>query len=322
MRAVKVAVTPEQAERWTRCLFGLTGKATALPGDTDRNFLLDGGPDGRWVLKVAPVGACRADVECQVEVLRFLASSDVARFLPSVRLSLGGNLLEDVEVEPGRRCFVRLVRYVEGRPVAAVGDPGAGLRAEVGALLARLDRSLVGFDHPGARRKHPWDLAGFLEIQRFRHHVDDEAGARVDEVMARFEQRVAPRFRQLRHSVIHNDANDHNILVVERSGRFSVSALIDFGDLVHTATVCELAIASAYQMMAAHTPSTVADQLRQAYESRLPLTELEREVLPILILARLSTTVVMAAQGRSMDPDDPYLTISESAARRLLFELV
>jgi Ser/Thr protein kinase RdoA (MazF antagonist) len=38
------------------------------------------------------------------------------------------------------------------------GTSGAGLRREIGATLARLNLALRGFDHPGARRTHQWDL--------------------------------------------------------------------------------------------------------------------------------------------------------------------
>jgi Ser/Thr protein kinase RdoA (MazF antagonist) len=41
-----------------------------------------------------------------------------------------------------------------------------------------------------------------------------------------------------------NDANDHNI-VVDASGN-AVAGIIDFGDMVHTARVNELAICIAY----------------------------------------------------------------------------
>jgi len=43
----------------------------------------------------------------------------------------------------------------------------------------------------------------------------------------------------------HGDANDHNVLV--RDGR--VVAILDLGDSVYTATVCDLAIRGAYAML-------------------------------------------------------------------------
>ena len=58
---------------------------------------------------------------------------------------------------------------------------------------------------------------------------------------------MAPRFPELRTSVIHNDANDNNILVQESGSQ--VKSIIDFGDMVHTYTICELAIAIAYMIL-------------------------------------------------------------------------
>ena len=72
---------------------------------------------------------------------------------------------------------------------------------------------------------------------------------------------------KLRHGVIHGDANDHNVLV--RQGR--VAGLIDFGDLVYSAVVCDLAIAVAYAMLAKPQPLDVAGAIVRAYHERLPL---------------------------------------------------
>ncbi len=322
VRPLKVDVSPSRAVHWAKEVYGLHGEISPLPGDVDRNFLLDCGEQGRWVLKIANIGEDSEEIACQVEVLRFLRDSTVGGMVPRVRPTRGGDLVAEIDVGPDERSCVRVVSYLEGRPIACIGDPGPEMRTELGGLLATLDQHLLEFDHPGAHRHHMWDLVAFPLIRRYRQHADDEIGPIFDEVMNRFERRVAPELEQLRRSIVHNDANDYNILVSEHDGRSSISGLIDFGDLVFTITVADLAIATAYLMMAAADPISAAEDLRVGYEEVLPLTDLERELLPDLALARLCTTAVMAAQGRTVSPDDEYLTISEEPARRVLRRLV
>ena len=65
-----------------------------------------------------------------------------------------------------------------------------------------------------------------------------------------FEGEILPRLAKLRGSVIHNDANDYNLLVRGATPwEREVTGLLDFGDMVRTQTICELAIACAYAML-------------------------------------------------------------------------
>src|ERR1700752_3073811 len=79
----------------------------------------------------------------------------------------------------------------------------------------------------------------------------------------------------LRFSVIHNDANDYNVLVREQR----VSAILDYGDVVYSATVCNLAVALAYVMLNKADPITAAAQVVNAYHEVHPLNESEIDVL-------------------------------------------
>ena len=76
----------------------------------------------------------------------------------------------------------------------------------------------------------------------------------------RFLERLRPLVSELRLSVIHADANDHNVLVNELAPGADpetrkVSGLVDFGDAVRSYTVGEAAIAGCYAMLGRETPS-------------------------------------------------------------------
>ena len=96
-----------------------------------------------------------------------------------------------------------------------------------------------------------WDLkqAHWIRdhLQAIEHRDDQQ---RVINSLAQFEAETAPILASLRQSLIHGDINDYNTLVLS-SGQEEerVSGFIDFGDLVETSTICELAIAITYAIM-------------------------------------------------------------------------
>ena len=57
-----------------------------------------------------------------------------------------------------------------------------------------------------------------------------------------YRELVSPIYKDLRKSLIHNDINEWNVLANENK----FAGLIDFGDMVDTATINELAISLAY----------------------------------------------------------------------------
>lgn len=98
----------------------------------------------------------------------------------------------------------------------------------------------------------------------------------------------------------------------------AVIGLIDFGDAVHSATVGELAVASAYAMLDKDDPWAVARSLRHGFEEFRPLSVDERDALPHLIRTRLAISVSIAADQQRQNPNNPYLGVSEAPAWRLL----
>ncbi len=123
----------------------------------------------------------------------------------------------------------------------------------------------------------------------------------------------------LRHGVIHNDANDHNVLVADDGA--AISGLLDFGDAVFTVVANELAVAAAYAALDAPDPIAVIGAVRRGFERELPLTPVEAAVVMGLVALRLCTSVALSAHQARLAPDDPYLTISKRPAWKLLATL-
>jgi hypothetical protein len=126
----------------------------------------------------------------------------------------------------------------------------------------------------------------------------------------------------LRASVIYNDANDYNV-IVDGADPYSrrVVAVIDFGDMLRTWTVNDVAVAAAYAMLDKPDPLAAAVPIVEGYHAAHPLGPSEIEALFPLMCSRLAVSVVNSAYQRHVDPDNQYLTVSESPAWELLGRL-
>jgi Ser/Thr protein kinase RdoA (MazF antagonist) len=183
--------------------------------------------------------------------------------------------------------------------------------------LGELDLRLGAFSHAAVHRDLRWDLRNALGVRPLLEHV--ETPARRELVAAhldRAEKDVLPRLRETRAQLIHNDANDYNVLV-DPAGT-AVTGILDFGDMVHTHLVCEPAVAMAYLMLDDYDPISAARHFMVGYQSACPLTEAEILLLPELIVTRLCVSVVVSAHARRSRPKNAYLTVSEAPAWRLL----
>ncbi|MEZ4273091.1 MAG: phosphotransferase [Myxococcota bacterium] len=129
-----------------------------------------------------------------------------------------------------------------------------------GTLLGRIDTALSDFSHPGMNRHERWDLKNATLIAAYIADIPDKADRQLIEYFyKRFDTSIAAQLAQTRQSVIHNDANAHNILLGTSEPTSVDLGLIDFGDVVRTHSICELAIACAYSTLgqndAQHRPS-------------------------------------------------------------------
>jgi Ser/Thr protein kinase RdoA (MazF antagonist) len=303
-------------ERW-----GVAGELRPLPSERDRNFALRVDGSDAYVLKVSNRTEDPAFLELQHAALAILAAAGVPcqRVIPSTD---GQDLIRWSTGPDEPPLLARLLTWLPGVPLAAVppAERSSGLLDDLGATMGRTARALAGFDHPAAHRDFQWDARRGLTV------VDAHAGAVRDPVRVALLARWRARLESLRtvlpalrDGVIHNDANDHNVLV--STDRTRVSGLLDLGDAIRSITVNELAVAAAYAALDAPDPLDVIETIRAGFERELPLTPAERAIVVDLVALRLSTSVALSAHQSRLAPDDPYLTISEAPAWALLARL-
>ena len=115
---------------------------------------------------------------------------------------------------------------------------------------------------------------------------------------------VLPTAHSLRKSIIHNDGNDHNILIQNCDDLDRAIRIIDFGDMVYSFTVSDLAVVIAYSIFNVDDPLETAAAILEGYNDVFPLEENELDVLFLLICARLCISVCMSAYQHKINPDN------------------
>ena len=269
--------------------------ARPLPSERDRNFLLTDRSGQQFVLKISNASESRSFLEAQNAALNYL--SERVTFCQRVVVETG-------EFEGH---LARVVTYLPGVPLAEIKPHTPGLLHDLGQKLGQLSRALADFDHPAVHRDFYWDLANGNRVVNEYAPLVEDAGLRELVLKCRFEPET-----ELRRSVIHGDANDYNVLVDPES--MTVSGLIDFGDMVYSYTVGDLAIAVAYAVLGEGDPRDVI----AGYTSEFGLLDQERAALWPLVRLRLAMSVCIAAHQIREQPENQYLAISQAAIKKAL----
>ncbi|CAM2172666.1 hydroxylysine kinase [Paraburkholderia sacchari] len=312
--------TVADAEKLGAEIFGVTATASLLDGERDRNFRLKTGTGADWILKIVNASEPKVESELQTALLHHLNEAGSSMLVPYLKPSLSGKLLASTISSTGEEHAVRLAKWIPGTPLATV-ERSFELLRNLGRAMGDLDRALQGFIHPGALRNLDWDVRHAARARTRLHFVHDEdKRAMLERFIARFESHVAPKLPRLRAQVVHNDANDWNVLVDE-ADHSKIAGLIDFGDAVHTVLIADVAIACAYSILDTEDPIGAAGALVAGFHERYPLLPEEVDVLFDLIAMRLVISVTFSASRHDRTRDNPYLSISEAPAWRLLHRL-
>jgi 4-aminobutyrate aminotransferase-like enzyme len=181
--------------------------------------------------------------------------------------------------------------------------------AALGATAGRVSAALRDFVHPGTDRDSQWDLthAGAV-VDALAHHVRDGGRrAHVLTAAAEADAHLGPVASRLRTQVIHGDITDNNVVFARGAdGRGVPQGVIDFGDLMTSWRVAELAVLCT-SLLHHHgaSPATVLPAVR-AFHEECPLSEDEAAALWPLIVLRGATLVVSGHEQMALNPANSY----------------
>lgn len=301
-----------QAEAELRRHYGLTGRLSRISTEKDDTFRLVSDV-GRFLVKIAPATESAQIVNLQSAVMLHLEKCGPT--IPAQRLIRGVHgQVESTVVDPrGNTRIMRVMSYLDGDLLSSVAATAAQFRS-VGAVLARLDSVMTGFRHPDESRLLIWDLKNFLHIRPLLEMVTD----RDDVTMAtwvfdQFEAAVAPRISTLETQMIHGDFSPFNVVVNPASEEF-VAGVIDFGDVVRSPLIFELAVAVANQIgLDERRPWDSALDIVRGYRSVRPLANRDVSLLSIAGPARLLLRALIFGWRAAVHPPSRDYGLSHSA---------
>ena len=310
----------EEAGEIAASRYGVEAVVRSLSGYSDQNFHLARASGEQFVLKIAHASERRDSLDLQNRAMSRVSDASIGVETPQVCPTSAGGDSTSVEGSSGARHMVRLLTWVEGTAWSAAPPAPASRLRDLGRLAGKMDIELEGLPDASTSRFSEWDLK---ELSGIEKHIgalaNRERREMVQRVLHGFEAAVAPRLTSFRQGVIHGDVNNDNVLV---GADGAIVGLIDFGDVVYTAIVFEVAIAATYAMLDRNHPAAVGAEVLVGFDSVRPLQAEEREVVFDLICGRLAMSATFAAHFSCLDPANPAITANESRAWSTLEKLL
>lgn len=286
-----------------RTHFGISGTASKLTSERDANFRLRLADGTSHVLKIANPAEETLVTNLQTMALLHIAEKDPGLPVQRISASLAGRHEEILTAPDGRPMVLRLFSYLEGDPLHLVARSTAQ-RRNLGSHLARLTRALGDFAHVATHHDLQWDIKHAHRLWSLLPHV--EAGGKralVERMLHQFDEYALPMMPHLRTQFVHNDLNPYNVLVGQADPS-EIAGILDFGDMVWTPLVNDLAVASSYQLALDGNPLKDAAEFIAAYHQTLALQEIEIDLLYDLIGARMATTICIASWRAARYPEN------------------
>jgi 4-aminobutyrate aminotransferase-like enzyme/Ser/Thr protein kinase RdoA (MazF antagonist) len=301
-------VSPDEARAIAREVFGVDGEARPLGSNQETNLRIRG-TVGDFVLKIANP-AFGADVlDLQNSAMRHVAAAHTGLDVPVPIAAIDGGDLVRVPIR-GIDHHVRLLTFVAGEMFSDAAYLGDGSLSSFGALAARLSGALATFDHPAADRILQYDtrhaervvdcLAGSV--------ADPDRRAAVTTISARAWAVLDPLAGQLRLQVVHADLADYNVVARrDGAGRLTPAGVIDFGDVVRSWLVADLATAvTSLLVRERRSPLLDACATVAGFHALTPLTEPEIASLWPLVAARACVLATGVDDILAADPGNDY----------------
>ena len=273
------AITTAQAEALVRERYGIDGAATELGSQQDANFKITA-ESAEFVLKVSNPAFTADDLDAQDQAAAHVARCVEIR-VPTPVAGVDGRTIQPVTLD-GQPTVARLVTFIEGDSLSAADYLAPPIVAALGDLAGRTSRALATYAGPLPPRELQWDLRNAHEVvSRLAEFVTVPGGAdAARDAAGAAAGALAPFVDRLPVQPVHGDLTADNVIAaVDDDGRRRPVGVIDFGDLMRSWGIAELAVTcSSLLPYAGGDLSVLLPAIRAFHEVR-PITDDELSAL-------------------------------------------
>ena len=291
--------------------FDISGTLERLPSDRDQVFHVQGDADS-YILKIYNSAEKTSVIELQDAAATHIMKNDKSLLVPKSLQKPRFIKKQDVPY------YLRLMPYYAGSFLNEKNLQTSDYFA-LGEFIGRLTKALEQFSHEGANRSFLWDSARTDLIKGYLSYVSSKNDRDIlNYFLHDFEINAQPVLSGLKRSVIHNDANDNNIILDDNN---NITGIIDLGDMVFSNRCVEIATCMAYVAILEDSTYESLQSLLMGYLSLIDLNKKEIHCILHIMCNRLCISVIMASWRRTLYPDNDYLTISLAPALNFLRKL-
>jgi hydroxylysine kinase len=295
--------------------YGIAGSLKTLVSERDQNFLVELGSGDSCVLKITNSAEPAGVANFQTAALLHVAAKDPEFPVPGVRSTLSGRTETKITDADGREHTARVLSWLDGIPLR-FAEPRPDNAEQLGQFLARLGNALADFEHPASDHVLLWDMLHAGHLVKLVDSIEDEVlreNCRVR--LARFDDDIGAILEGLRSQVIYNDLNASNVLVNPDNPEL-LTGIIDFGDMVQSPLVIDVAVAAAYLCDEGEDPLASIVQFLRGYTRIRKLQADEIVLLYDLIITRNIMTIVITNWRAGQHPEHrDYILRNEPRAR-------
>lgn len=298
--------------------YGLSATVKALDGYDELNFILTDEKNQKYILKLSDENQPYPFLEAQVKIIQHLRKSPLADSFQQFSINKNGEALTQI-IKDNKTYYIRILSFLEGSFWYEQPKKLDTALYNLGAFMGNMDKALQDFSHPAMHRNYTWDISRASDANEKLKYITNHERRRIaGYFLLQFDTEVLPQIQQLRHAYIHNDANDCNVMAREEQ----TTGLIDFGDMVYSALINNLAITCTYAILEYDDPLTAASFIVKGYHEAYPLKTEELDLLYYLIAGRLCISVTQSAYNTSLNSDNIHHFITEKPAWELLHKLI
>lgn len=265
--------------------------ATELGSYQDQVFRIDLPTGERLALKLANTEVPRAVLEMEHALLHHIARRVGELATPTPVPATSGEEIIDVGGH-----LARVLTWVPGEPLARAGFVDSARAHALGDAAGRLSAALADFEHPAAHRVFQWDVRqaeGVAELAR-EQLTDDEWAMQQRALtwLAGVDDGALPR------QIAYTDVTANNLLgVLHHDGTFDATAIVDYGDVVHTWRLAD-AVGAAYSAIAGDPELVLplAMATLAAFHAHQPLSAIEADAFWPVLAGRAALCAASSAR--------------------------